>query len=267
MFINCTGLITVKLPQGLTKIGSLTFYGCQNLKKITLPASLSVIGNLSFSKCANLKKINIPQKVKTIGKHAFSGCTSLKSATLPPHLETICEQAFSDCSSLQAVEFPHTLTTIHKDAYKACTSITHVRFNQPQVVLNGHLLTSSYLTTTFFVPRDAKISIKPGYKKHFTHTYASFIPLTCAGQSALMHPNHLHQAENNFSRFVFASINRCADTNQDIKQLPSEIINHILEFSNMLYFEEIKRIPQLGIKSAAQPTEALIKMTDAWKLL
>jgi len=52
-----TGIKSIQLPSGLTKIGDYAFYGCKNLEEITIPAAVSSIGKRVFSGCGRLERI------------------------------------------------------------------------------------------------------------------------------------------------------------------------------------------------------------------
>ena len=73
---KCTEII---IEDGVTGIGSYTFYGCTGLTSITIPDSVTSIGSSAFSYCTSLTSITIPDSVTSIGSSAFYGCTKIKS--------------------------------------------------------------------------------------------------------------------------------------------------------------------------------------------
>ena len=83
------------VPDGITGIGSMAFYGDSFLKTVTLPASLISIGDRAFENCANLTFVNIPDNVTEIGSKAFFGCKSLKSVTIPDGVSYVRDRAFN----------------------------------------------------------------------------------------------------------------------------------------------------------------------------
>ena len=93
-------LTSVIIPEGVTDIGEIAFYGCSNLSEVIFPESL-----------------------RTIREEAF-GETALKEAILPKGLETIEEKAFFSCDSLKRIEVPGSGTTIESDAFGCCDSLT-----------------------------------------------------------------------------------------------------------------------------------------------
>ena len=89
------------IPDGVTKIGKLAFYGCTSLTSITIPESVTTIGDSAFSGCASLSSITIPDGVTEIGINAFRDCSSLASVTIGNSVTTIGYTAFSGCTSLK----------------------------------------------------------------------------------------------------------------------------------------------------------------------
>ena len=98
MFIDVIegDIVNLKIPEGVTTIGSYAFSSCTNLASVTIPEGVTTIGDGAFSNCTSLASVTIPEGVTTIGIAAFSGCTSLASVTIPEGVTTIGDDAFSD---------------------------------------------------------------------------------------------------------------------------------------------------------------------------
>ena len=94
---------SVSLPDGLTSIGEVAFYGCTSLTSVTIPDSVTSIGSSAFSGCTSLTSVTIGNSVTSIGEFAFYRCTSLSSVTIPDSVTTIEDSAFSGCTSLTAI--------------------------------------------------------------------------------------------------------------------------------------------------------------------
>ena len=63
---------SIKIGNGVTKLGDSAFENCTKLKSITIGGGLSSIGKNTFKGCKNLKKIQIKSKrLKSVGKNAF----------------------------------------------------------------------------------------------------------------------------------------------------------------------------------------------------
>ena len=82
-FADCTGLTSVKIGNGVTKIGEYAFNRCASLTDVALPGSLTSIATGAFWDCTGLTSVVIPDSVTTIAANAFNGCTNLRFVTLP----------------------------------------------------------------------------------------------------------------------------------------------------------------------------------------
>ena len=98
MFIDVIegDIVNLKIPEGVTTIGSYAFSSCTNLASVTIPDGVTTIGGNAFSNCTNLASVTIPEGVTTIGDGAFSNCTNLASVTIPDGVTTIGSYAFSN---------------------------------------------------------------------------------------------------------------------------------------------------------------------------
>ncbi|MBQ3593234.1 MAG: leucine-rich repeat domain-containing protein, partial [Clostridia bacterium] len=91
------------IPDTVTHIEQLAFYGCTSLTSVIIPDSVIEIGSDAFSNCTKLKSIKIPDGVTRIGSYAFKGCKSLASVTIPNSVTSIGGYAFNNCTSLTSV--------------------------------------------------------------------------------------------------------------------------------------------------------------------
>ena len=151
-FYNCDSIMSVILPEGITAINELTFYGCSNLKNIavdennanlcavdgivynkeksillycpegktgdieSIPFGVTKIAGDAFTNCRKITTVKIPEGVEAIGSYAFINCSSLENVTLPEGLKTIDWGAFSGCSSLLSMTIPKSVIEIKEDA-------------------------------------------------------------------------------------------------------------------------------------------------------
>ena len=96
----------------VTNIGDYVFLACSALTSITLPNSVTEIGYEAFYWCTALTSVTIPNSVTSIGDYAFSGCTSLTSVTTPDSVTSIGDVAFGDCYSLTNIAIPDSVTSV-----------------------------------------------------------------------------------------------------------------------------------------------------------
>ena len=52
-------ILRLELPQGLSNVGNLAFYGCDKLLAVNIPDSVSSIGSYAFANCAALKDLGV----------------------------------------------------------------------------------------------------------------------------------------------------------------------------------------------------------------
>lgn len=132
---DCSGLVSVTIPNSVTDIGGLAFYRCNGLKSVYIGNSASYINYQAFLYCEALESITvaddneyydsrdncnaiidtysneliigckstvIPSSVTAIGPVAFEG-SGLTSVTIPSSITRIGDYAFNDCSYLNDV--------------------------------------------------------------------------------------------------------------------------------------------------------------------
>ena len=76
-FRNCSGLVSITIPNSVTIIGEKAFSGCNNLSSIIIPNSTTHIGEYAFELCQGLTSFVISKTVRTIEQYAFYYCTNL----------------------------------------------------------------------------------------------------------------------------------------------------------------------------------------------
>ena len=190
-FAGCTALTSVKLPDGLTRLGnhwnhaneynSGCFSGCTSLTSITLPAGLTNIEDNCFARCTSLKSVNVDERQTptgtvtdiqllwdSVGTHCFVGCTSLTSVILPDGISELMRYCFKDCSSLTSITLPKELRTIDS-CFEKCTALSKITFKSDVGdYYNLNKITSkpvAYVPTQFL----------ENYKEHFAECFSEII--------------------------------------------------------------------------------------------
>ena len=89
LFYDCYNLISIRMPESATKIGSNAF-ARTGLLEVTIPDNVASIGGDAFAYCINLKRAVIGSGVKSMQQGAFYSDDELQDvyvkATTPPTL-------------------------------------------------------------------------------------------------------------------------------------------------------------------------------------
>ena len=101
--ITLDNLVSVKIGDCVTSIGSFSFAFCTSLTSIDIPSGVTSIDGYAFYQCTSLTSINIPSGVTSIGTNAFENCTSLTSCTIGSGITSIGNRSFLDCTSLTSI--------------------------------------------------------------------------------------------------------------------------------------------------------------------
>ena len=154
-FYDCSGLISVTIPNSVSSIGSSAFYDCSGLTSVTIGNSVTEIGSYAFNGCSDLTSVTINSNaiasksysssstlsgifgsqvkeyvfgdgVESIGSYACYICTNITSVTIPSSVTSIGGSAFYGCSGLTSVTIPNTVTSIGNSAFRNCRGLTSV---------------------------------------------------------------------------------------------------------------------------------------------
>ena len=143
MFENCTALMEVKFPAGITSI-SYAFVGCTAMESYTVPEGITDIAG-AFDGCTELTQVNLRRGIQNTGD-AFRNCTSLRSVNIPddwstvncfsgsgitevripPSVRTLWIGAYENCNNLTTVDLPDTVEELYYDAFRGCRQLSSV---------------------------------------------------------------------------------------------------------------------------------------------
>ena len=153
-FYRCKKLVSVTIPEGVTRIGKSAFHDCTALTNITIPNSITHIEESTFSGCTSLASITIPNSVTNIGKSAFHDCTGLLNVEFETgsNLSDIGERVFEDCTSLATITLPNSVTSIGSHAFLNCTSLASVTLSESTTSINDFLFYGCSSLTHITIP-------------------------------------------------------------------------------------------------------------------
>ena len=156
---NCSGLLSVTIPNSVTTIGKRAFINCTDLSNLTIPNSVTTIDDLAFSSCFRLTSLIIPSTVTFIGYRVFDGCSDLTSiivesgnpnydsrnscnaiiktrtntlltgcrkTIIPNSVTAIGDYAFCDCDLLTSITIPNSVTSIGNRAFYTCDGLSNI---------------------------------------------------------------------------------------------------------------------------------------------
>ena len=104
-FQNHDTIVSVALPNTITRIDAGAFLGCSNLSSINIPNGVNLIASRMFSGCESLTSIIIPANVRAIATLAFYGCTNLATITMHSDISVVGDEAFWGCHALTTVYY------------------------------------------------------------------------------------------------------------------------------------------------------------------
>ena len=153
VFLNCTSLDEVYLPEGLLLIGDSTFENTA-LTEIDLPSSIETIFSGAFRN-TKLTNLTVPSTVESIGTQILQGCNDIESITFPLTYDVtsldylfdteaelpsslkhvtingsfdgiIYEQTFAYCKNLVEIIIDCYITEVQSGAFYSCSELRYV---------------------------------------------------------------------------------------------------------------------------------------------
>ena len=94
----------------------------ETLKEIVIPEGVTDIGEVAFYGCTGLKDVTFPDSLRFIREEAF-GESGVLSVSVPSSMELIAEKAFFACEGLRRIDIPGPDTVIERDAFSCCPEL------------------------------------------------------------------------------------------------------------------------------------------------
>lgn len=134
-FINCNKLVSVTIPQSVSRIKCRTFQNCTNLTTINIPESITQISGDAFNNTAWYN--NQPDGLVYINKVLY-GYKGIKSSNSTIKIKEgtigISSQAFQGCV-FSLIVIPETVTSIGEMAFLGCGGELIVLCNIPSATI------------------------------------------------------------------------------------------------------------------------------------
>jgi hypothetical protein len=120
-----SSLISVTIPNSVTRIEDQAFMECYGLASLIIPDSVTFIGTNAFT-YSGLTNVAIGKSVTSIGDGAFEGCALLTNVTIPNNVTCIEAEAFENCYGLTSITIPNSVTSVGYRAFYVCTRLTSI---------------------------------------------------------------------------------------------------------------------------------------------
>ena len=156
LFLDDNEIKDLVIPNSVTAIGQLTFYGCTGLTSVTIPSSVTTIKNWAFEECTGLTSVTIAVGLTSIGAHAFYDCNSLTYVTIPNSVTNIGQQAFAGCNSLTSVTIPNNVESIEYGTFAGCYSIRNIYLPENLQVIKESAFSECVSLTSVTIPNSVK---------------------------------------------------------------------------------------------------------------
>ncbi len=239
VFEGCTSLTTAIVPPSVTEMGISVFANCTSLASAGLPASLSTIPAGTFSGCTGLSSLTVPEGIAALDADALRECSHLVSVELPASLTRIGARTFYGCSMLPSVVLPEGIEELPEEALRGCSALTSVVLPSTLTTIGSNALTDCGALTVITLPERVQ-SIAPDAfgGDSFAQIYSlNPTPADITGG-------------NPFAAFLTRAT----------LYVPAEAVSSYRETH---YWEEFRRIEQLEMMPAAQPTFSYSNFTLA----
>ena len=129
IFLGCTSLKEIEVPEGVTAVPDYAFNGCGELEEVVLPESLTTIGEYAFYDCISLRDINLEEGIAAVPAYCFYNCIGLDRAVFPSTVESIGDYAYCNCTGLRTVTMDVGLKTIGIRAFSGCSGVLSLVLN------------------------------------------------------------------------------------------------------------------------------------------
>ena len=150
-FNGCYKLAHVELPSDLTDIETYAFKYCNSLTSIDLPSGLFYIESYAFSQ-SGLTSVEIPSRVGKIGTGAFSSASNLQSVKINRGLSYIPDYCFDGCKKLTSVQLPDSIVVIEDYAFCLCTSLSSIEIPESVRRIGKKVFSSCDALTDIEIP-------------------------------------------------------------------------------------------------------------------
>ncbi|WP_037271464.1 leucine-rich repeat domain-containing protein, partial [Ruminococcus flavefaciens] len=147
VFINCSNMESINLPQTIKRIGKNAFGNCSSFSTVSydeydyenekiievkypegqlvMPEAVTSVDEYAFANCASITDIVIPATISELSSYVFSG-TGISELTVPDTITKIKDYVFSDCTSLKKIVISEGTESIGYHIFSGCSAIEDI---------------------------------------------------------------------------------------------------------------------------------------------
>ena len=181
------GCKSTVIPQSVTTIGSLAFFGYNGPTSIVIPDGVVSIENEAFKNCHGLTSVTIGNNVTSIEYEAFCNCSNLKTVELNNNaivsknydseteptvrnlfgsqveeyilgeeVTSIGDGAFYGCSNLTSVQMSDNVMTIGEKAFCYCSQLTSINLSANLTIIGDYAFQNCQSLTFITIPKSVE---------------------------------------------------------------------------------------------------------------
>lgn len=172
-FRDCTGLVSITIPESVVSLGNSIFYLCTHLTQINWNAENVISDTVSFYRTgvdADGISVVFGDNVKTIPDYAFFGLNTLKSVIIGNSVTSIGDNAFAFCD-LTTLVIGDSVKSIGKEAFWQCYNLTSISLPVSTTYIGEDAFWGCELTDIYYAGSQKQwneIVIEPG---NFLYSY------------------------------------------------------------------------------------------------
>ncbi|KAK8845256.1 hypothetical protein M9Y10_021449 [Tritrichomonas musculus] len=138
-YANATIIRSVTIHEGITTIGSYSFYMFSNFETITIPQSIISIRPCVFSNCTKMTSFQIPKTITILERGLFVGCSSLVSINIHENVSQIESKVFASCTSMETFLLPEGLEMLGSYAFYQCSKLKSISIPEKITIIEASL--------------------------------------------------------------------------------------------------------------------------------
>ena len=197
-------MTSIIIPNSVTSIGELAFFGCSGLTSIIIPNSVTIIYVATFAGCTSLASVVIPSSVTTIEGDAFDGCDSITELIWnAPNCDSNGDMPMSNIKKLTIGEEVNTLYNL----FSGTSGLTDLTWNARNCSSNGNMQTMNIEHVTI----GENVEVLPQNFAKDSKIESLFIPksVTSIGNNAFYNCSELDDVVVESDNNVYDSRDNC----------------------------------------------------------